>query len=252
MHPSRLNIDAILFDLDGTLLQVEMQEFIPRYLQLLSSWFVPEIEPGRFQTTVRAAIFDLLQPRDGALTNEELFLQALERQLGIAPERFRQVYGRWLEAEVETLQPLVTSHPLAELLLEEAFAHGARVVIATNPVFPRRLIEARLRWAGLDRYPYSLVTCYENSRHCKPNPEYFQEVLEKLDLLPEQCLMIGNDNHHDLAAFRAGISTYLVETWLIDRGVARLEPQYRGDHAALLAFLQKLPLRRPAVTEGVG
>lgn len=241
MNLSQPPIEAILFDLDGTLLQVEMQEFIPRYLQMLSSWFAPEIEPGRFQATVRAAIFGLLQPRDGALTNQELFLQALEHQLGIDPERFCRIYDQWLEAEVEILKPLITRHPLAEMLIEEAFARGGRVVIATNPVFPRRLIEARLRWAGLDRYPFSLVTCYENSRHCKPNPEYFQEVLEKLELLPERCLMIGNDNHHDTAALRAGIPTYLVETWLVDRGVARLDPQYRGDHAALLAFLQNLP-----------
>lgn len=241
MNPFQPPIEAILFDLDGTLLQVEMQEFIPSYLRMLSSWFVPEIEPDRFQATVRAAIFSLLQSRDGILTNEEQFLHALERQLGIAPERFRRVYDQWLEAEVETLKPLIRRHPLAETLIEEAFARGGRVVIATNPVFPRRLIEARLRWAGLDRYPFSLVTCYENSRHCKPNPEYFQEVLEKLELLPEQCLMIGNDNHHDMAAIRAGIPTYLVETWLVDRGVACLDPQFRGDHAALLAFLQNLP-----------
>ncbi|HKI50950.1 MAG TPA: HAD family hydrolase [Geothermobacteraceae bacterium] len=234
------SIEAILFDLDGTLLQVEMQEFIPRYLQQLSVRFAPEVEPVRFQVTLRAAIFALLQARDGEQTNEELFLRTLERQLGIVPERYRRVCDQWLEAEVESLQPLVTRHPLATQLVEAAFARGAKVVIATNPVFPRRLIEARLRWAGLDRYPYSLVTCYENSRHCKPNPEYFQEVLEKVELAPEQCLMVGNDNHHDLAAIRAGIPTYLVETWLIDRGTASFEPDFRGVHAELLTFLNNL------------
>jgi HAD superfamily hydrolase (TIGR01549 family) len=237
IQQSNSKIRAILFDLDGTLVQVEMQEFIPRYLQKLSAWFAPEIEPVRFQSLVRAAITGLLQPRTADVTNEELLLQGLEQQLQLKPDRFRQTYRQWIAEEVEMLQPLVAPHPLTRTLVEMAFERECRVVIATNPVFPRALIEARLRWAGLADCPFELVTCYENSCHCKPNPEYFQEILDKLQLPPAACLMVGNDNYHDVAARMAGIPTFLVETWLIDRGPAGLRPDYRGDHQELLAFL---------------
>jgi HAD superfamily hydrolase (TIGR01549 family) len=240
MQYSESGIQAILFDLDGTLVQVEMKEFVPRYLEKLSAWFAPEIAPVRFQAMVRTAISELLRPRTVAMTNEQLFLQGLEQQLQLKPEHFRRTYCQWFAAEVKTLRSLVAPHPLTKTLVQTAFERDRRVVIATNPVFPRALIDARLHWAGLADCPFDLVTSYENSCHCKPNPEYFQEILAKLQLAPEACLMIGNDNYHDVAARTVGIPTFLVDTWLIDRGESWMQPDFRGDHQKLLAFLESI------------
>ena len=114
-------------------------------------------------------------------------------------------------------------------------------MIATNPVFPRSVVEARLAWGGLDDFPFHLVTSYENSRFCKPSPAYFEDVLAQTGLAPDECLMVGNDTEHDLAARHAGIPTYLVDTWLIDRLEGEFHADFRGCHKDLLSFLQKIP-----------
>jgi hypothetical protein len=51
--------------------------------------------------------------------------------------------------------------------------------------------------------------------------------------------MVGNDTEHDLSATRVGIKTFLVDTWLIDRGTD-FAPDYRGGHLDLYRFLGHL------------
>jgi len=64
---------------------------------------------------------------------------------------------------------------------------------------------------------------------CKPQPEYYQEILDLLRVDAAECMMVGNDAQEDMAASVAGLRTYLVEgPYLIDRGNPRYEPDYRG------------------------
>lgn len=237
--PLTAPLRAVLFDLDGTLLQVEMQQFIPLYLQDLSSYFAPEIDQVRLQQTMRAAIAALLQPRQGNATNRELFLLALERHLQLPPQQFEHQWQRWFDDRGELLKELTAPHPLTRALVQMVQQCGCKLVIATNPVFPRSLIDARLRWAGLDNCQFDLVTSYENSCHCKPNRGYFTDILQQLQLPAAEVLMVGNDNHHDTAATKAGIPTFLVDTWLIDRSPDSYPADFRGDHQQLLQFLQQ-------------
>lgn len=60
---------------------------------------------------------------------------------------------------------------------------GYRLVLATNPVFPREAILERMRWAGVERAPWEIITTYEEYHFCKPNPNYFAEILAKMGLL---------------------------------------------------------------------
>jgi FMN phosphatase YigB (HAD superfamily) len=113
-------------------------------------------------------------------------------------------------------------------------------VIATNPVFPRKLVEARLQWGEIADFPYDLVTSFENSRFCKPHPGYFLQVLEHLALAPEEVVMIGNDTEHDLGARAAGIASFLVDTWLVDRLAGAFQADFRGNHLDLFRFIGRL------------
>jgi len=234
------NCRAVLFDLDGTLLEVQMERFIPAYLGELSRLFSDLVEPERFRNGVRAVILSLLQPREAELTNADYFLHEVERNLGIPGERFRRSFSAWAETGLERLKPLVEPLPLAADLVAAAGGAGREVVIATNPVFPRAVIEARLAWGGLADCHFRHVTWAENSRSCKPNSSYFAHLLELLGLPAEACLMVGNDTGHDLAAAELGISTWLVETWLVDRAPGRYRPDFRGGHEDLLRFLKNL------------
>ena len=88
---------------------------------------------------------------------------------------------------------------------------------------------------GLSPEDFDLVTDYENSSTYKPNPGYYREILNRLHLDAERCLMIGNDVQEDVeAASAAGLDTFLVTDCLISRGTPPHCP--RGSFAELLRF----------------
>ena len=54
---------------------------------------------------------------------------------------------------------------------------GFRVILATNPIFPAIATQNRICWAGLEPEDFELYTTYENSCHCKPNLDYYRDIL---------------------------------------------------------------------------
>ena len=113
-------------------------------------------------------------------------------------------------------------------------------VLATNPLYPAIATENRMRWAGFEPQDFELYTTYENYSHCKPNPAYFQEVLGKLGLQPEECLMVGNDANEDMAAAKIGIKVFLLPKWLVNRDNVDISSYPQGDFDDLLQFIDSL------------
>ncbi len=233
-------IEGVWFDLDGTLLDVEMRRFIPAYTRGLAGYFADLAPSENFAELLLATTLELLRREDGAGSNEAFFLERVTAPLGIDGEDFKGRLAAYCDAELAALAPLVRPHPLARAALEHCRRAGLRVVLATNPVFPRAVIEARMAWGGFVDYPFELVTTYENSRYCKPHPGYFSDILERMGLAPDRCLMIGNDTELDLAARRAGVPTFLADTWLIDRLQGAFRADYRGSLADLCRLVDRL------------
>jgi len=217
-----------------------MQRFIPEYLDGLAAHLGAEVEAPRFRALAHRAIFQLLERRRRDGSNRSQFLANLEELGGIVPAQFEQALSDYCADGLERLRPLI--QPLEEIrtLLDLAFASGRQVVIATNPVFPREIIEARIEWGGLGGYPFALVSDWDNSTLCKPAEGYFEDLLDTFGLQPEQALMIGNDTGHDLAAGKIGMPTLLIDTWLIERPADNPPPTWRGDHQLLQQLLQQL------------
>ncbi|PLX98167.1 MAG: hypothetical protein C0622_11815 [Desulfuromonas sp.] len=229
---------AVLFDLDGTLLQAQMTEFIPRYVHALASYCADKIDPQRFEKSLLHGIRRLINIEgDGRHTNEERLYIILADELGMAPELLQESLAYFEQNGLEDLHELIHPVPAAQQIVAACNAHDIPLVLATNPVFPRFMIDARMRWAGLEASSFTHVTSYENSRYCKPQLGYFRDIAELLGLEPEQCLMVGNDLSHDLAAVGVGMTAYLVDTWLVEREGPSWPCEYRGDHAALRRFL---------------
>jgi FMN phosphatase YigB (HAD superfamily) len=97
-----------------------------------------------------------------------------------------------------------------------------------------------MKWAGLLENDFEHVTIFETSCYCKPNPKYFIEICERIDIKPEDAIMIGNDMQQDMVASEVGLKTFLVEDYKIDRGV----PQYHVDgHGTLKELYGQLVAR---------
>ncbi len=236
---STANYKAILFDLDGTLLQVEMRHFIPRYIAGFHNCCGDLIDFEPLQRAMRSGIRLLLETVDGSQSNEDRLFAFVAAQLEVNEHLLRERFARFLQTGLAELSDAVL--PIAEtpFLLEHCRKAGMPLVLATNPVFPRALIEARCRWAGIDLDVFAFLTCFENSRHCKPQSGYFRDIAAELKVEPEACLMIGNDTSHDLAATEAGMTTWLVDSFLLEREGPSWEPDFRGDHRQLLTYLRE-------------
>jgi len=236
---STVNFNAILFDLDGTLLQVEMRQFIPRYVAGFHNFCRDLVEFERLQQVMRSGIRLLLETVDGARSNEDRLFAFVAASLELDEKLLRERFTRFRLNGFEELSDVVRPIAEAPSLLEHCRRAGIPLVLATNPVFPRSLIEARCHWAGIDLDHFDHLTCFENSRHCKPQPGYFLDIAAEVKVEPETCLMVGNDTSHDLAATEAGMTTWLVDSFLLERKGPTWEPDYRGNHRQLLSYLRE-------------
>ena len=114
------------------------------------------------------------------------------------------------------------------------------MALATNPIFPAIATNERIRWAGLSTDDFELITTYENIGFCKPNPEYYSEVAERIGVAPEECIMVGNDVDDDMPASKLGMKVFLLTDCLINKSGEDLAKYPHGDFDALFDFINEL------------
>ena len=226
---------AFLFDLDRTLLDVDMEALLRHYFQLLAARLAPYLPPDQARAQVLAATRTMMADTDPSTTNEAVFWADFSRRTGQAAESLRPVFEEFYAQDFPRLQVHAQALPAARPLIEELLVQERKVVIATNPVFPRVAIEQRLAWAGLADLPFAWVTTLENTHACKPHPAYFQEILAHLDCAPQEALMVGDDVGFDLPAAQVGIATFLIRTEETPEE-ARAQADYCGTLEEVLNF----------------
>jgi FMN phosphatase YigB (HAD superfamily) len=229
-------LQAVLFDLDGTLLDNDMDVFLPRYFQAVGGAVSHILPPKEFLAHLMTATRQMVA-NDGRDTNEEVFAAAFYPLLGRPRAEMEPIFEDFYARDFPALQAYTRCRPEARGVVQTAFDAGYKVAIATNPLFPASAIYQRLAWAGVDGFPYALVTTYENSRACKPNPIYFRQIAETLGCPPEACLMVGNEAD-DLQSAHIGCRTYLVEDGTPGNFATEVPlPAYRGRLADLPQLL---------------
>jgi FMN phosphatase YigB (HAD superfamily) len=235
-------IRAILFDLDGTLLDSNMDVFLPHYFKMLSARVAHIMPPGEFVSHLMQAS-NAMVANDGRATNEEVFAAAFYPLAGYSRPELEPIFMDFYANDFPALRQYTRRKPLARQVVQQAFDLGFDVVIATNPLFPATAIKQRLEWAGVADFPYRLVTTYENSRACKPNLLYFEHILETTGHRADACLVVG-DEDMDMIAAHLGCATFHVlppkpggeERGSLDS--ATPTPTYRGTLADLGVLLE--------------
>ena len=232
-------IDTVLFDLDGTLLPMDQEAFVKTYLGLLARYMEEYgFEPKRLMQVMGEGIRAMVT-NDGSRTNEEAFWQAFRATYGDRSEAAREILEQFYASEFIKARVTCGFAPEAAELIRSLKEKGIRVVLATNPLFPRTATMQRIRWAGLEPEDFEFFTTFEDIGFCKPNPAYYRDLLEKLGLEPENCLMVGNDLDEDIRpALSLGMKAFLLTPCLIDRGGPEVEVP-RGGFAELKEFLLK-------------
>ena len=176
----------------------------------------------------------------GNKSNEEVFMDEFSKQIdgdiGLYKERFDRFYDEGFLKLKEAAVDVPAMRESVKILKEK----GYNLVIATNPVFPLKSILHRIRWAGFEPEQFSYISCYENNHYCKPQIEFYEEVLKNIGKRPEQCIMVGNDVQEDLVAGQLGMDTYLIEDYMIHRTDEEIKATYRGSYQDFFDFVMKL------------
>ena len=232
-----MNLTTVLFDLDGTLLPMDNDEYTKGYFKLLGAKLLPlGYETQSLVEAVWKGTYAMIE-NDGSRTNETAFWDTFCGILGEQARNDMPVFTEFYEKEFQQSKALCGFNPMAAQAVHRLKEAGYRVALATNPIFPSIATESRIRWAGLEPEEFELFTTYENTSYCKPNPDYYKDVCERLKVLPEECIMVGNDVTDDGSAKVLGMQVFLETDWLINRKNEDISVYPNGTFEDLLVYL---------------
>ncbi|TYP56704.1 HAD family hydrolase [Thermosediminibacter litoriperuensis] len=231
---------TLLFDLDGTLLPLDTDEFIGNYMKMLSYELKDLIPPELFVKKLIDSTYAMIHNLDPSKTNKEVFWEHFFKSLDCDKTAVLSRVDEFYIRKFPDLCRVVKKNPLPYRILKEAERLGYELVIATNPIFPEIAIRERLRWINADNIPYRLITTYENMHFAKPHVEYYGEILNIIGADPRECVMVGNDVDEDLIAAELGIKTFLVTDHMINRNNRKPNPDYSGTLEDLFYFIKSL------------
>ena len=203
---------TLLFDLDDTLLDTNLEAFVPAYFQALATHMASLVSPDVMVRALVQGLSLMNESKDPMRTLQEIFDADFYPQLGIAKKELRDILEEFYEDVFPTLREYTRQRQAAVPLIEWALACGFRVAIATDPFFPRKATYHRLRWAGLDPDQLELISTFEHFHFSKTHPAYYAEMLGRLGWPDGPALVVGNDLQRDLLpAHRLGLKTFLVD-----------------------------------------
>ncbi len=215
-------LDAIIFDLDGTLLDTNAahveawrRSFLAHDHVIPADRIAPEIGKGG-DKLVPAILGKSADEKEGDSLRdrtEEEFLKIA------AEERF-------------------TIYPGAEDLLALLRRKGLRLALATSAA--ERSLKAMMENVGLDQDElFDVVVNAKDIEESKPAPDVIHVTLQKLGLAPGQCAMIGDTPYDAVACRRAGVTCIGLRTGVHSAG-ALLGAGARLVYSDIAELLEKI------------
>lgn len=183
-------VQAILFDLDGTL--IDTNELIIQTFQTV----LDERFPGKYS---RETILPFLGP-----TLTETFQQ-------IDSSRVDELIAAYRKWNIENHDAMVQAFPGVAETLEHLHGRGIKLAIVSTK--RNDMIERALKLMNVRQY-FAAVIGLDDVKNAKPDPEPVQLALSKLGVEPEHALMVG-DNFHDIIAARAAGVDSVAVAWSI-------------------------------------
>jgi len=203
---------TLLFDLDDTLLDTNIEAFIPAYFQALSAHLAPYVSENVMVSALVAGMRLMMDSEDPGRTLQSVFEEDFYSRIGVGKQELVEVLNEFYDNIFPDIQPKTNSKPAAAPLIEWAFSKGYRIAIATDPLFLTRATFHRLRWAGLEPERFEIVSTFENFHFSKTHPAYYAEVLGQLGWPDGPVLMVGDDVKRDLiSAHKLGLKTYFID-----------------------------------------
>ena len=180
------NVDAVLFDLDGTLLDSAPDLGHAANALRLARNMQP-LDQSNYRPFVGTGARGMLRIALG-ITPEDAAFEAYKEEFFVAYEQCMGTYSR-LFCEVPAL-------------LQSLRAAGLPWGIVTNKserfTLPIVKSMAELAQAGA-------VVCGDTTPHAKPHPAPLHEAAQRLQVNPQRCIYVGDDERDMIAARAAGM-----------------------------------------------
>jgi 2-phosphoglycolate phosphatase len=195
---NKLNVEAVLFDLDGTLLDsigiyYDIVDIVFDRLQLPSvprEQFVEAAKDGEFD-------WDCVLPDDILDRKEEIVKEATEIILELYPEMFAR--------DLKII-------PGADKILKDITADGMKIGIVTStPEVTMSIKRQMLRKTGMDKLIEVIITA-DDVQNKKPAGEPLIEGSKRIGIIPEKCVYVGDSRIDIKAGKAAGMRTIGVLT----------------------------------------
>ncbi len=263
---------TLLLDLDDTLLNTNLDAFVPAYFQALAKELSPQIAPEKMFRALISGTRLMSESEDFSHTLEEIFNADFYPQVNVPQNELSLAIEEFYDNVFPTLAGLTSQKPEAKPFVDWAFAQGYRIAVATDPLLPRKATYHRLRWAGFDPEQFELVSTFDHFHFSKTHPAYYAEVLGRMGWPDGPVLMVGNDMERDISpAQKLGLETYHVDDgsavgsgpdagvrgnlqdlrlWLESTDLASLTPSFKSIDS-LLGILSATPAVLNGLSRGL-
>lgn len=232
-------IKVVLFDLDGTLLPMDQDEFVKAYFGGIAKKLAPYgYEPNKLVKSIWSGTAAMVK-NDGTQTNEEAFWNTFAGIYGEQVRLDEPYIDAFYQEDFDKIQSSCGYTSKALETVDLIKKSGLRMALATNPIFPSIATQKRIRWAGLNQDDFELVTTYENSKYCKPNLNYYLDIMNELHVLPSECLMVGNDVSEDMVTEKLGMKVFLLTDCLINKHDKDISAYPHGTFEDLTDYIQQ-------------
>lgn len=146
-----MKLTTILFDLDGTLLPMDNDEFTRGYFKLLAAKMAPlGYEPKRLVDAVWTGTAAMVK-NDGSRSNETAFWQAFGQIYGDRAQADRPIFEAFYENEFQNARAICGFDPAAAQSVRELKRSGFGVALGDEPDLPgpsrRRAASAGRDWS---------------------------------------------------------------------------------------------------------
>ena len=234
-------IKTVLFDLDGTLLNMGESAFEKEYLRLMVL-FLEQRYPGQGKALVKAVAYgaEAMKAGDGTRRNELIFWEAFEKMSGKTREEMEPVITRYYQTDFshigDTYVPDEDMKQAVQLLEQK----GYQLLVATTPIVPRIANVQRVAWSGLGDIAWKDITSFEDYNWSKPDLHYYRQICDRFGFDPQECLMVGDSLLKDYPATELGMDFYLI----LNEDSPEQEKMFsgrKGDRNALLEYVKQLP-----------
>ncbi len=136
-------------------------------------------------------------------TIEQIYIQ-LQKNLHLTEKETREL----LNLEIDTEKQFLIKRDSMCALLDDAAKAGKKVYLVSDMYLSKTHLQSILHKLGINNYDDLLVSC---DFGCSKEEGLFEILIDKMNLVPDKCLHIGDNLYADInAARKAGMKTFHV------------------------------------------